>query len=234
MTTYAVGDIHGCLTAMETLLNRLPLRDDDQLVFLGDLIDRGPDSCGVIELIQRLRKERPVQIVRGNHEEMLLLSRVDDVYCRAWLRFGGKEMLDSYGYQRADGNPWPTAVPDAHWQFFEHDLVDYVETATHILVHGSLRPDLTLNEQPWNDLRWEKWNDPQPHDSGKIVVCGHTPQVKGVPLSVGHTICIDTWVYGTGWLTALNLATGEYYQANQSGDSRSATLPPVTSTRPEC
>lgn len=224
MTTYAVGDVHGCLTALDTLLARLPLRADDQLVFLGDLIDRGSNTRGVIDLVLRLRQERPVQVIRGNHEEMLVLSRDDTDFCSAWLTFGGKEMLDSYGWRSPQDTPWPDSIPEAHWQFFELDLVDYVETDRHILVHGSVRPDLPLEQQPWDDLRWEKWDEPQPHISGKTVVCGHTPQVKGVPFSVGHTVCIDTWVYGTGWLTALNLKTNEYHQANERGEYRQATL----------
>jgi serine/threonine protein phosphatase 1 len=228
MKTYAIGDVHGCLTALETLLAKIPLKPDDQIVFLGDLIDRGPDSRGVVELILRLRQERPVQVILGNHEEMLMHSRKDINYADAWRSFGGQEMLQSYGWSEEDSIGWPHAIPDAHWNFFESSFVDYVELPEHILIHGSLLPKLPLNEQPWDDLRWEKWNDPEPHLSGKTVICGHTSQLSGVPLSVGHAICIDTWVYGKGFLTALDLETHEYHQSTEKGEYRSGVLPPET------
>jgi serine/threonine protein phosphatase 1 len=224
MKTYAIGDVHGCLTALETLLRHLPLHPDDQLVFLGDLIDRGPNTRGVVELVLRLRRERPVQVIYGNHEEMLIYSRKDEEYYNAWRMHGGSEMLFSYEWDDRAATPWFKAIPDAHWHFFKHELVDYVELERHILIHGCLKPDVPLDEQPWNDMRWEKWNNPQPHQSGKIIVCGHTPQPSGVPRSLGHAICIDTWVYGEGWLTALDLETHDYYQANQRGEFRTGQI----------
>jgi len=93
------------------------------------------------------------------------------------------------------------------------------------MVHGGYDPGLPLNQQPWMDMRWLKWNNPQPHCSGQIVVCGHTHQPSGDPLDIGHAICIDTWVYGSdGWLTALDLGSHKYVQANQRGEARQGFL----------
>src|SRR5689334_2268954 len=100
MRTFAIGDVHGCQTALQTLLAQLALQAEDKLIFLGDLIDRGPDAKGVIESVLQLRQERLVEVIEGNHEEMLLLSRTthDPAFARgetgglfpAWLNFGGR------------------------------------------------------------------------------------------------------------------------------------------------
>jgi serine/threonine protein phosphatase 1 len=225
MRIWAIGDVHGCLTALDTLLQTLELQPDDRLIFLGDLIDRGPESKGVIERLFTLRSERQVDVVQGNHEEMLLIARDLPGYARAWQMYGGKETLASYGLPDGTIDGWPDAIPAEHWNFIKKEMVDAVEEDKHILVHGGYDPTLPLDQQPWNQLRWQKWNDPQPHCSEKIVVCGHTHQVSGIPLSVGHAICIDTWVYGgDGWLTALELGSHEYVQANQKGDIRQNQL----------
>jgi serine/threonine protein phosphatase 1 len=73
-------------------------------------------------------------------------------------------------------------------------------------------------------LLWEKFGDPPPHISGKTMICGHTPQKSGRPKSVGHAVCLDTWVYGDGWLTCLDVERGNYWQANQRGEVREGWL----------
>lgn len=224
MRTWAIGDVHGCLVALNTLLSELRLEPDDELVFLGDVIDRGPDSRAVIDLILKLRTERTVHVIQGNHEEMMLIARDLPGYARAWLQYGGVETLESYGWSQGCDPGWIKAIPEEHWKFMKHEMVDCVEQAGHILVHGSIDADAPLAEQPWNELRWKKWDDPQPHQSGQIVVCGHTHQPGGIPLNVGHHICIDTWAYGNGWLTALDLETHDYVQANQRGEVRRERL----------
>jgi serine/threonine protein phosphatase 1 len=229
MRQFAIGDVHGCVTALRTLLDRIAPESQDKLVFLGDLIDRGPDSKRVIETILELRNQCIVEAIFGNHEEMLLLSRTEAGLFQAWLSFGGRETLESYGIA-FDSNTlrnkeWVKKIPAEHWHFLSADLVDCVEEEGHILVHGAVDPDLPLDKQPWPDLRWARWDDPQRHCSGKITVCGHTHQPSGLPISNGNAICIDTWVYGDGWLTALDLATHRYLQANQSGEVREDEIP---------
>lgn len=224
MQTWAIGDVHGCLTALNTLLAELQLKKEDQLIFLGDLIDRGPDSKGVIERVLELKKERTVHVIQGNHEEMLMIARDLPGYAQAWQQYGGKETLESYGWNKGIESGWIDALPETHWHFFMYELVDAVEEAGHIMVHGGIESTLPLKNQPWNKMRWKKWEDIAPHVSGQVVVCGHTAQVSGFPATIEHSICIDTWVYGPGWLTALELNSHEYVQANQQGEKRRAKL----------
>ena len=115
-------------------------------------------------------------------------------------------------------------VPDEHWDFLENGLRPYFETPTHFFVHANAYPDFPLDEQPDYMLYWEQFNDPPPHESGKVMVCGHTPQKCGEPLDLGHAVCIDTWPSGNGWLTCLDIGSGHYWQANQRGEVRVGQL----------
>jgi serine/threonine protein phosphatase 1 len=96
------------------------------------------------------------------------------------------------------------------------------ETDTHIFVHANYYPDLPMADQPVGMLRWETLRDMTPgrHVSGKTAIVGHTSQKGGEILDLGHLICIDTYCYGGGWLTALDVNTEEVWQANQSGEVR--------------
>lgn len=209
--------------ALETLASIVPFRDDDLLVTLGDYVDRGPDSRGVLEwLIARYATGKLVPLC-GNHEIMMLQGRDDVRNFRYWVEMGGGAALDSYGAFRSD----PLAsIPDSHWQFLDYETRRYYETDTHFFVHATARPDWPLGEQSDEVLFWEKFDYPPPHQSGKIMVCGHTAQRSGLPLDIGHAVCIDTWAYGGGWLTCLDPVTGEYWQANQRGEIRRDWLQP--------
>ena len=116
-------------------------------------------------------------------------------------------------------------IPDRHWQFLEATQPCH-ETDTHFFVHANVHPDLPLNEQPEYMLYWEKLEKGYcaAHYSGKIMVCGHTAQKSGLPLDLGHAVCIDTLVYGIGWLTCLDVQTGRLLQARQSGETRMGWL----------
>jgi len=83
---------------------------------------------------------------------------------------------------------------------------------------------MPLNEQPDYMLFWEKFDNPPPHESGKIMVCGHTPQKNGLPRSIGHAVCIDTRVHAGGWLTCLDVSSGRYWQANENQQTRKGFL----------
>lgn len=198
--TIAVGDIHGCSVALATLLDAIRPTPLDTLVFLGDFIDRGPDSRGVIEQVIRLADHCQVVPLLGNHEEMLLaaLEGKDDL--RYWLKFGGRETLDSY---RAGDDV--KKMPAEHIRFIK-SCRNYHETVGHFFVHAYYDPDRPLYEQLWNGLRWLSLpRDPLPHCSGKIAIVGHTPQMSGEILDLGYVKCIDTYCHGDGWLTALEL-----------------------------
>jgi len=212
--TFAIGDIHGCLTALQTLMNFVPLRDDDTLITLGDYVDRGPDSKGVLDwLIERHAGGHLIPL-RGNHDLMFLNPDQESGMLDLWLAVGGAETLLSYG---SSDDPH---VPESHRRFLTSDCRKYYETDTHIFVHATLRSDRPPSQQDDNWLYWEKLRDPVPHCSGKTVICGHTAQKSGWPLNAGHTICIDTWVYGDGWLTCLDVESGDFWQARETGETR--------------
>lgn len=216
----AIGDIHGCLTALETLAERVPFDPErDFLVTLGDHVDRGPDSKGVIDWL--LAWPGGMANVRGNHEIMMADGRGDGKWANGWMRFGGAETLESYG-------PGATIadVPEAHWRFID-SLVPYFETDTHVFVHANLDPVIELQYQTDDELYWRPYYNPSPHKSGKTMICGHTSQKDGLPNRNEHSICIDTWVYGEGWLTCLDVARGVCWQANQPGEFRAIMLDPA-------
>ena len=220
MRILAIGDIHGCSTALDVLLRAVDPRPEDQLVTLGDYVDRGPDSSGVIERLIELHKGGRLIALRGNHEWMMVEAR--NRKPDGWLMFGGRATLASYAKPGEAGSL--DDVPVHHWDFLENQLVDLFEGDTHFFVHASADPKLPFSEQQSYMVLWEKFDDPLPHCSGKTMVCGHTQQRSGVPLNIGHAICIDTWAYGNGWLTCLDVTTGKVWQANQFGSVRSSWI----------
>jgi serine/threonine protein phosphatase 1 len=229
MRTLALGDIHGCLDALKLLLARVELAPDDRVIALGDYVDRGPDSRGVLDLVIKLHETGQLIALRGNHDQMMLDARKASGR-GMWLGVGGCETLHSYGVAFPEAFN-ASDIPDSHWRFLEENLLDYYEIDTHFFVHAGAYYDIPLNEQPEDVLLWEKLFRPLPHVSGKIMVCGHTKQKSGVPLNLGHAVCIDTGVYEPdGWLTCLDVRTGKYWQANQRGQTLTSWLeePPDT------
>jgi serine/threonine protein phosphatase 1 len=217
MRVLAVGDIHGCLKALDTLLAAVAPRPEDLLITLGDYTDRGPDTRGVLDRLIALHAAGRLVALRGNHDEMMLEARGDPA--GMWVTVGGLETMASYdAFPTADGM---LQVPEEHWRFLEESCVDWYETETHFFVHANVYPDLPLDEQPTYMLYWEKLTEPVAHVSGKIMVCGHTRQKNGLPLDLGTAVCIDTGVYEPdGWLTCLEVGTGRYWQANERGELR--------------
>jgi serine/threonine protein phosphatase 1 len=210
---FAVGDVHGCDLALESLLNEMALSAADRLILLGDVIDRGPDSRRVVELILDAGNFCRTDAIMGNHEQMLLDSLGNPEIASSWLSWGGAETLDSYGGRFSD-------IPDEHLEFFA-DSLPYVETDDDICVHANLEPDVPLDEQSAQWLRWQKVNGQElPHASGKRVVCGHTPMAGDIPHAANGWVMIDTGAYAGGFLTALELSSGEILQARQSGEFR--------------
>ena len=218
--TLAIGDVHGCLTALDTLLGFVRPGPDDQLVFLGDYVDRGPDTKGVLDRLIELRRTGQVVCLRGNHEVMMLAAREGWNDYRFWMTFGGVEALESYA--GPDGVATLDDVPESHWHFLRRLCIDWYETETHVFVHANLHPELPLDGQPTDSLHWQAVHPDRhrPHVSGKTMICGHTQQHSGRPLVLDRAVCIDTWAYGDGWLTCLDVETGEYWQANELGQTR--------------
>jgi len=232
MRILAIGDIHGCYTAFDKLLDKVKLKSDDIIITLGDYVDRGPDSKKVIDRLIKLHKTGQLIALRGNHEVMMNEAGNNKLDLEYWLNAGGRETLVSYS-KKAN----LTSVPDEHWNFIKNVCVNYWETETHFFVHGNAAPNLPLNQQTEEYLFWRKFYQSQPHFSGKVMVCGHTAQKDGLPFNLGYAICIDTWVYGKGWLTCLDVTTGKVWQTNQQGKLRTAfidefkILPKVTALK---
>jgi serine/threonine protein phosphatase 1 len=222
MRTLAIGDIHGCLRALDGLLETIRPQSDDLVIALGDYVDRGPDSRGVVWRLLELRSRCRLITLRGNHDQMMLDARGDPAALHGWMLCGGRQALESYA---TGGGPGRLEdVPESHWRFLE-ETRPYFETETHLFVHGRVFPDLPLDEQPDYMLYWEKLDETaDPHFSGKVMICGHTAQKSGCPRDLGHAVCIDTFVYGSGWLTGLDVGTGRYWQANQRGQTRTGRL----------
>lgn len=217
MRTLVIGDIHGCLAPLQHLLEVMAPQQEDHLIFVGDYVDRGPDSKGVIQLLIDLKEKFKITFLHGNHEEKFLLSRIDHTDLAHWLEaWGGGETLESYGGM--------DAVPESHWDFLRRTQ-GYYETETHIFVHANLEHDIPVDQQHPFTLVHKKFGTPLPHHSGKIMVCGHTAQkAPHIPLNLGHAINIDTDVGRGGWLTCLHIESNHYWQTNLDGEVREAEL----------
>lgn len=212
----AIGDIHGCAAALRGLLIAIAPSPEDTLVLLGDYVDRGPDSQAVIELLVQLRQRTNVVAVMGNHEEMMLKVLAGELDYSVWLKHGGLSTLDSYQFS---GDL--EFLPPAHADFFA-SLVDYYEQDGFFFTHAAYDPFLPLDQQPPSELRWHSLRDgiPGPHLSGQTAVVGHTANHEGKCVDVGHLICIDTYCYGGGYLTALDVKRRAVWQVDGRGQLR--------------
>jgi serine/threonine protein phosphatase 1 len=220
--TIAIGDIHGCSAALGALLDALVPTPEDTLIAVGDYLDRGPDSRGVVEQLIALSSRCRLIPLLGNHEEMLVAAVRDLEAMRGWLACGGVETLLSYGW--VPGGPRRSLadwIPATHWGFL-NGCICYYETDTHLFMHAGYVPELPLEQQPGEALRWRVTDarTARPHASGKVAVVGHTPQRSGSVLDLGFLKCIDTNCHRGGWLTALEVHTGQVWQTNQAGEVR--------------
>jgi serine/threonine protein phosphatase 1 len=209
----AIGDIHGCDIALETLLKNLAPRPADTLVVLGDVVDRGPNTKRCVEIIFDLQKACRVVSILGNHEEMFLDAIAGGRWQRPWLQNGGIEMLESYGGLVED-------VPEEHLDYIR-SMQDFYEAEWDIFTHGTPYFDTPMEEQTAQGLRWNRISGREPpHCSGKRIVCGHTSQKSGVPLVFMGYVCLDTNAYGGGALSALDIQADVVHQADEQGTVR--------------
>ncbi|WP_456424942.1 metallophosphoesterase family protein [Rhodocaloribacter sp.] len=217
MGLIAIGDIHGCARTLETLLERLAPASDDHLVFVGDYVDRGPDSRGVIDQLIALREHQPCTFLRGNHEA-LMLGYLDRGEYDLWRINGGVATLNSYL------EDYEVRIPPAHVDFIRATEL-YLDTPEFFFVHAGLKPNLTIAEnlERFGEevFLWERghlkarklaWEKP--------VVCGHTPREE--PLNEELLITIDTGcVYhmypGLGRLTAVRLPERAFLSVDYQG-----------------
>jgi serine/threonine protein phosphatase 1 len=220
--TIAIGDIHGCSAALRALLAVIDPAPEDTLIPLGDYIDRGPDSNGVLDLLIGLAQQCRLVPLLGNHEEMLLAALADRKALEVWLACGGVEAVLSYGW--VAGGPrraLAELIPEEHRRFLA-GCHPFHETATHLFLHAGYVPELPMDEQPGLALRWRVTDarTAAPHCSGKVAVMGHTPQKSGEVLDLGFLVCIDTDCCRGGWLTALEVDSGEVWQVDREGRLR--------------
>lgn len=209
----AIGDIHGCRIALEMLLETISPGTDDLVVALGDYVDRGPDSRGVIDVLLDLGNRTNLVGILGNHEEMMLNVLFHGASHHSWLRYGGVDTLESYGF---DGDL--DFLPKSHLEFLQ-SLGDYFEAEDYFFTHAAYDPGVDLENQSPDMLRWYSLTNGMPpaHVSGKIAVVGHTANRDGEVLDAGHLICLDTYCYGGGWLTAMDVQTRETWQVSREG-----------------
>ncbi|WP_153559198.1 metallophosphoesterase family protein [Roseimaritima sediminicola] len=213
MRTIAIGDVHGCAKALRTLIEIIAPQRDDTLVFLGDYVDRGPDSRDVIEQVIALEQRCRVVALRGNHEIMLLGVMNSGLCPELWLASGGQATVSSYGGALEK-------MPPAHRRFLA-GLEAYYETDEAIFVHANYFPDVAMEDLPERRMYWEHLSMiPEPHQSGKRIYVGHTPQISGEILDRGHLVCVDTCCFGGLWLTALDIHSGRVWQTDIHGHER--------------
>src|SRR5439155_9011687 len=212
--TIAIGDIHGCPKALRALIDAIQPTADDTLVLLGDYVDRGPDPRGALEFVLELEQRCRIIPLLGNHELMLLEAIENPHVLGPWLECGGTTTLWSYDRQLVN-------IPPQHLEFI-HRCKRYYEMSTHFFVHANYAADISLDEQPDYLLFWEHLHlhIPSPHQNGKIAIVGQTSQKSGEVLDLGHVVGIDTFCYGGGWLTAMDVESGRLWQAARDGRLR--------------
>ena len=177
---------------------------------LGDVIDWGPDSRGVIDQMIELSEECNLISLLGNHEEMLLYAHRSSSEFQNWMHSGGDKTLESYGPRALCRD-----IPDAHLRFLK-SFRPFHETETHIFVHANYCWYSRMEEQSPSLLRWISIEEsmPKAHLSGKTVVLGHAP---GALRDYGFCRCIDTGCGFGGQLTAIDVTSGDCWQVNEGG-----------------
>jgi Calcineurin-like phosphoesterase len=222
---YAVGDIHGRLDKLDALLEKLPLQSGDRLVFLGDYVDRGPDSAAVVERLIDLADVHPCVFLLGNHESMFLdyLGWRGPAYFGAdvFLPNGGDATLASYGWhEERPPNPDEFALPPKHEAFFR-SLRHHHADGAYVFVHAGLGRtlaragdvDWALRNARIEELLWDRSSTEGPHDLGITVVYGHTPRADfAVRWNLPYSIGIDTGAVYGGVLTAIRLPDETLFQ----------------------
>jgi len=221
---YAVGDIHGRADLLGRLMSLIdldvaerPPAERPALVFLGDYIDRGPDSRAVVDLVLSAADERgfEVRTLMGNHEQVMVQFLADARIGPSWAEYGGLQTLASYGVTppvlRSGAEAWEAArqalsdaIPKRHLQFFA-GLEMYAAYGDYVFVHAGVRPGVAMEDQSENDLLWIRddfLRARAPFDG--VIVHGHTPSPS--PFLGPNRIGIDTGAYATGVLTAIRLS----------------------------
>lgn len=211
--TFVIGDIHGQLGMLKKLMAKIPWRPNkDALVFLGDYVDRGPDSRGVVEYLLRLKAAySKIVCILGNHEKMLL-DYLSGTHMELYIANGGGATLKAYKQDPYGLNPLEREqMPDDHMAFYG-SLELYLEIEDYYLVHAGLRPGVPVERQTVMDMTWIR--EPfisSTHDFGKKVIFSHTPFEE--PFIMKNKIGIDTGAAYGMRLCCLELPAEKFYFA---------------------
>jgi serine/threonine protein phosphatase 1 len=217
MKSFVIGDIHGCARELRILIESLPLDHGDRLVFLGDYVDRGPDSKGVVSFLVDLQKQRAgVEMIflKGNHESMFLAYLgIGGAHADMFLINGGKATLASYGLDvnKPKAHEALSAVPPDHVKFYQQLQSSFLMDPF-LCVHAGIDPEKPLGQQTDEDLLWIRnkfifASHPLPY----TVLFGHTPQHTvyfDLPFKVG----LDTGLVYGNMLTCLEVDEKVLYQ----------------------
>jgi len=209
---FAVGDIHGCRSHLDRMLEILDINsENDTLVFIGDYIDRGPDSRGVVDALLDIRKKiKNVVFLKGNHEQMFLNYYREGKDEELFMHNGGLNTLISYGL--AGAGKKHHAIPDTHMEFFT-TLQSWYITEDYIFVHAGLRPGIPVEKQDTDDLLWIRHDFINSHyNFGKIIIFGHTPLSFTAPLINKNKIGLDTGAVYGGKLSCVELPEMKIHQ----------------------
>ncbi len=233
---FVVGDIHGCAAELGVLLEHLrgttSLGAGDVVVFVGDYIDRGPDSKGVIEALLEFQRAVPeVCFLRGNHEDMLLsYLGYPGTMGHIFLDNGGRETIASYGIRAPRGaaiavEQVQQVLPARHLAFFLN-LENFVVFPGLVVVHAGLNPERALDAQIGTDLFWIRDQFiANVHRFERIVVFGHTPY-ENVLFHLPYKIGIDTGLVYGNMLTCVELMHGHLFQVKRGASAvETSTFP---------
>jgi len=206
--TFVIGDVHGCSNCLKELLGKLPLTKGTKLIFLGDYIDRGPDSKGVIETLLELSKSYDCVFLRGNHEQMMLDYLLKGENLDLWMMNGAGATLRSYG--------GVDRITKQHIELLESTLIYYVQ-GHDLFVHAGVRPNVPLEKQDRFDMLWIRYEfiyseNPLPNFR---IFFGHTSFQDVLVLK--DKVGLDTGcVYGNK-LSAIAVETMKIYQVSCGG-----------------
>jgi serine/threonine protein phosphatase 1 len=216
MRTYVIGDIHGCVDELVCLVEALPLEPLDRLIFLGDYVDRGPNSKEVVSYLIHRQATRSEEMIflKGNHEDMFLsFLGLPGYYGDMFLYNGGASTLASYGVspQSQCREDILASIPRSHLKFFE-ELKNYYITDSFLCVHAGIHPDKPLDAQQEEELFWIRDEFIlSKHDFPYTVLFGHTPQER-VLFHLPYKIGLDTGLVYGNELSCLELSEKMLFQ----------------------
>jgi len=208
---YCIGDIHGNVIALNSLVMKVPFLNEDTIVFLGDYIDRGPDSKQVLNYLISFSKVFGCKTIflKGNHEQMYL-DYESGIFADIWLGNGGYATMKSYDY--ISGDTWDFRMPKEHVDFL-CKLHLYYETDDYFFVHAGIDPRKPIEKQTEDNFLWirDLFINSE-HKLDKTIVYGHTPTISFKPRMQTKKIGLDTGLAFKGKLTCMRFPDLEYWQ----------------------